>query len=169
LNLKLRLETHPYHFYNTEKYNNEKGMVLVMVSLILLVASWLGADLYVQSILGLKMAVNVEKALQQQIKTENEAMVLLKDRQQALNKYWQEDSKTYFSKFRQQYGEEIMGYLSLDGLIGDGLAPGQAIAKREVGGYKITYSVPILTVPESTSLQISVPTSINIQILSWSK
>lgn len=150
---KLPLGIRPLHF--------EQGIVSVFVSVILLVISWLIAHLYMQTTLGLKMAKNREQALKEQIKTENEVRNIIRGIQVKLIQDFKEDRNTYFLKYRQQHPNDLLGCIASDGTESNCVAEGKAICKRVIGGYQVTYSVPIVEV-------ILTDASLNVQILSWS-
>ncbi len=119
-----------------------------MVSIVLLVISWFASDLYIQSTLGLKIVMNVDKAMQAQLKAEQEALQMLKEREEIVNRFLTEDPKTYIEKYSQRYAKEILGFLAES-----------LIAQLRVAKYQISYAIPLVTNKGY----------INVQILSWSK
>lgn len=153
---RLRLEIRPLSI----RKDSEKGIVLVLVSIIVLIISWVVAHLYLQSSLALKMAQNSARQFKEQIKVDNEVLSTFRSLQNNLNNDFKQDPHTYFSKYQQSYPNDFLGCIASDGSMSDCKVDGFAIAKREVGIYQITYSIPIVFL---------IPTSINIQILSWSK
>lgn len=140
MNLKSPLKTHPKPF--------EKGVVLVIVSLVLLLVSWVVSDLYIQSTLGLKMVMNVDKAIDQQMKAEQKLRQIVEEREAILNRLMIEEPKTYVEKYTQLYAKEILGTL-----------PESLIGYCIVANYQISYEIPLGSRQQG----------VNVKILSWSK
>lgn len=133
---KLHLEIH--------RLGPERGMISIWVSVILLAVSWVAATLYLQITLGLKMAMNSEAQLTQQVQADNQVIHTLQSIQDALNKDFQQDPLSYLLKFRQRFPNDLLGCVSRDNLSSDCTVEGRAICKRVVGVYDITYAFPVL-------------------------
>lgn len=136
----LHCETHPLHL--------ETGIVLVLVTVMLLLSSWIAAHLYLQSTLSLEMATNFCLQLKEQRESED---ILIK-KEKEISEAFQEDPEGYLARHRTLYKK-------LES-ISEGPFISKEIYELSQGDYRITYWIII---------NIEDPTMNKVQRLSWSR
>lgn len=147
--------------------NLERGMISIWVSAILLVASWIAANLYLQSSLALKMATNAASQLTQHVETNNQVRNALSTLQLSLNRDFKADPQSYFVKFRESYPNDFLGCVDTDGIVTDCTREGRVICRRRIGDYDISYAFPLFISLASPLAVQPTHNNIHVNILAY--